>query len=401
MNCIKAITEDLFWVGGNNRRAIFFEGVYPVPKGVSYNAYLLMDEQTVLFDTVDSAVSETFFENIAYALGERPLDYIIVQHMEPDHSGTLEALLAKYPAVKVVCNSKTLEMMKQFIGGTVEERVQIVAERSVLKTGQHELTFLMAPMVHWPEVMMTYDQKAHTLFTADAFGHFGALHGAIFADEVNFERDYLDEARRYYCNIVGKYGLQVQAVFKKIKDLSIQRICPLHGFVWRNEIGLLMEKYQLWSTYTPEEEGVMLAYASIYGHTENAAQALASKLWDKGIPVEMFDVSVTHPSEIIAAAFKWSHWVLASPTYNAGIFIKMEDLLHDLVAHQIKNRSVAIIENGSWAPTAGKQIASLLEGCKNITPIGEVLTIKSALKEEQGQVLEVLAEQIKESILKY
>lgn len=390
MFCSKKITEDLTWVGGNERRLAMFEGVYSVPRGVSYNAYLLMDEKTVLFDTVDKSVSDVFFENVAHTLEGRKLDYIIVQHMEPDHSATLEALCARYPEVKVICNAKTLQMIQQFFVFDVASRAQLVGEGDTLETGRHTLHFVMAPMVHWPEVMVTFDAADGILFSADAFGCFGALNGAIFADEVDFERDYLDEARRYYTNIVGKYGTQVQALLKKASALDIRMICPLHGFVWRNRIGDFVEKYLKWSSYTPEKNGVMIAYASVYGNTGLAAEIVASRLRDRGIETEMFDVSVTPASEIVAAAFKWSHLLFASTTYNAGIFVTMEALLADLTAHNIQNRTVAFIENGSWAATSGKLMHAYFEKCRDIEFVSDTLSVRSALKAEQMEDIHAL-----------
>jgi flavorubredoxin/rubredoxin len=396
MHCIKKITKDLTWVGANDRRLAMFEGVYSVPKGVSYNSYLLKDVQTVLFDTVDKAVAARFFENLTHALGGRNLDYIIVQHMEPDHSAALGELLAKYPDVQIVCNEKTLTFIKQFcdFADLESSRVQIVGEGDMLCTGQHTLHFANAPMVHWPEVMVTYDSADKILFSADAFGCFGALNGAIFSDEVDFNRDYMDEARRYYTNIVGKYGEQVQALLKKASALEIDMICPLHGFVWRKSHSRIIDKYLQWSSYTPEEHGVMIAYASVYGNTENAAEILASRLRDRGIKVEMFDVSVTPASEIVSAAFKWSHLVFASTTYNAGIFVSMEALLHDLTSHNIQNRTVAIIENGSWAATSGGLIREKLSRCKNMTILDKQISIKSSLKSEQLAEIDSLADAV-------
>ena len=398
MHCTRKITNDLIWVGGDDRRLAMFEGVYSVPDGVSYNSYLLTDDTTVLFDTVDKAVSRVFFENLEHALGGRKLDYIVVQHMEPDHSATLHELILRYPDVTVVCNTKTQTMMKQFFG--CEFDAYIVKEGSKLNTGRHELTFVMAPMVHWPEVMVTFDLTDGILFSADAFGTFGALNGAMFADEVDFFVDYLAEARRYYCNIVGKYGPQVQTLLKKAAGLDIKMICPLHGFVWRSNIGDYIEKYRLWSSYQPEETGVVIAYASVYGNTENAASVLSVKLREKGIKTVMFDVSVTPASEIIAAAFRFSHLVFASTTYNAGIFVTMDELLRDLAAHNIQNRTVAFIENGSWAPTSGKLMKEILSECRNITFAGETVTIKSALNNESAENLELLAEAIAETFPK-
>ena len=394
MYCVKKITKDLTWVGGNDRRLAMFEGVYSVPDGVSYNSYLLKDEINVLFDTVDKAVAHIYFENISHVLGDEKLDYVVIQHMEPDHSYALKELMLRYPDVKVVCNKKSLEMIKQFFDCDLESRAYVVAEGDILNTGNHELTFVMAPMVHWPEVMVTYDKTDKILFSADAFGTFGALNGAIFADEVDFFRDYMDEARRYYTNIVGKYGPQVQTLLKKAALLEINMICPLHGFVWRSKIGDYVEKYRKWSTYTPEENGVMIAYASVYGNTENAAEVLSARLRDKGIKTVMFDVSVTPASNIISAAFRFSHLVFASTTYNAGIFVTMEALLHDLAAHNIQNRTVAFIQNGSWAPVSGKLMKEIFEPLKEITFIEKTLDIKSSLKKSQESEVEALAEEI-------
>lgn len=398
MYCYRNVTEDLIWVGANDRRLSMFEGVYSVPDGVSYNSYLLLDEKTVLFDTVDKAVSGVFFENLEELLKDRELDYVVVHHMEPDHSATLQELVLRYPQVKIICNAKSAAMMKQFFSFDVDSCAVVVKEGEEISFGRHVLTFVMAPMVHWPEVMVSYDKTDKILFAADAFGCFGALNGAIFADEVDFERDYLDEARRYYTNIVGKYGPQVQALLKKASGLAIQMICPLHGFVWRKNIGFYVDKYDKWSRYEPEEQGVVIAYATIYGNTGNAAEVLACKLREQGVKTVMFDVSVTAASEVIAEVFKMSHLVLASPTYNAGIFVTMEAFLHDLAAHNIQNRTVAIIENGSWAPVSAKLMMDVLKGCKNITYMEPVCSISSSVKEAQYQQLCVIADKIADSI---
>ena len=398
MYCTKKIASDLVWVGANDRRLAMFEGVYSVPAGVSYNSYLLTDEKTVLFDTVDKAVSRTFFENLEHELGGRPLDYVIVHHMEPDHSATLSELLLRHPETTVVCNDKTAVMIAQFFGKDTVKNLHLVKEGDVLSAGAHELTFYLAPMIHWPEVMMTYDKSAHTLFTADAFGVFGALNGAIFADEVDFDRDYLKEARRYYTNIVGKYGVQVQNLFKKIADLDIQMLCPLHGFVWRRDLGYILEKYNLWSTYTPEDKGVMIAYASIYGNTENAAEILASKLRERGVRTAMYDVSVTPASDIIAECFRWSHLVFASATYNGGIFVTMDELLRDIAAHNLQKRTVAFMENGTWAPVSARQMAAIFAPLKNMTVLEQGVAIRSSLTEGQLAEIEALADVLAEGI---
>jgi len=391
MYCTKKINDNLIWVGANDRRLAMFEGVYSVPKGVSYNSYLLMDDKTVLFDTVDKAVRQRFMENVVETLGDRALDYLVVQHMEPDHSAAIYELVTRYPEMKIVCNAKTLAFIKQFYDFDVDSRVQVVKENDTLDTGNHSLHFIMAPMVHWPEVMVTYDVTDKILFSADAFGCFGALNGALFADEVDFEKDYMDEARRYYSNIVGKYGAQVQTVLKKASAVDIDMICPLHGFVWRKNIKDIASRYDLWSSYQPEEYGVMIAYASVYGNTENAAEILACKLRNQGIKTEMFDVSVTPASEIISAAFRWSHMVFASTTYNAGVFVTMEALINDLVAHNIQNRTTAIIENGSWAATSGGLIRAALDKCKNIDVLENTLSIKSSLKTSQLSEIDAMA----------
>jgi flavorubredoxin/flavin reductase (DIM6/NTAB) family NADH-FMN oxidoreductase RutF len=394
MHCVRKITDDLTWVGANDRRLAMFEGVYHVPGGVSYNAYLLTDEKTVLFDTVDKAVRQRFLENVKEALQGRTLDYLVVQHMEPDHSAEIRDLTIRYPSMKIVCNQRTLDFMKQFYDFDMDARVQIVDESDTLTVGKHELHFVMAPMVHWPEVMVTYDATDKILFSADAFGCFGALNGALFADEVDFEKDYMDEARRYYANIVGKYGQQVEALLDKAATLDIKMICPLHGFVWRRNLGDFIAKYVLWGTYTPESYGVMIAYASVYGNTENAAEILAYKLRDKGIKTVMFDVSVSPASDIVSAAFKWSHLVIASTTYNAGIFVAMDAVISDLTAHNIQNRTVAVIENGSWAPTSGELIREKLNACKNITMLENAISLQSSLKQAQLSEIDALADAI-------
>ena len=346
-------------------------------------------------------MSGVFFESLAHVLAGRKLDYLIVNHMEPDHAATMEELVLRYPEVTIVTNAKAVAMIKQFFLFDVDARCKVVAEGDTLTTGRHTLAFLMAPMVHWPEAMVTYDATTRTLFSADAFGTFGALSGNLFADEVDFERDWLDDARRYYVNIVGKYGTQVQALLKKAATVDIDMICPLHGPVWRTNLSWFIEKYQRWSTYTPEDNAVMIAYASVYGNTENAANILASKLAARGVKkIAMYDVSATHPSVIVSEAFRCSHLVFASTTYNAGIFCNMETALLDIAAHNLQNRTVALIENGSWAATAGKLMAELLGKLKNITVLDNKLTIKSSLKEGQLAALDGLADAIAASLKK-
>ena len=398
MYCCRKVTDDLFWVGANDRKLARFEGVYAVPRGMAYNSYLLMDEKTVLFDTADAAVAERFFENIAHVLGDRPLDYVVVHHMEPDHSATLGALLLRHPGAQIICNAKTAGLIRQFGLPAAADGAMIVKEGETFSTGKHTLSFINAPMVHWPEVMMTYDTAEGILFSADAFGSFGALDGALFADEVDFDRDHLDEARRYYANIVGKYGPQVQNVLKKTAALDIRMLCPLHGFVWRSDIAKILEKYSLWSSYTPEEKGVVIATGSVYGHTDNAAEILSCMLREAGVRTVMYDLASVPAADVVAAVFRYSHLVVASATTNNGLFVKTEDFLHDLTAHNIQNRTVGIIENGSWAPVAGKLIRERLAGCKNMQVLESGVTIKSALGDAQRAELEALAAALKESM---
>lgn len=399
MHCVKKVTDDLYWIGGSDRRLALFENVYPIPRGVSYNSYVLLDEKTVLLDTVDASISGLFFENLEYVLNGRTLDYLIVNHMEPDHCAVIGDVVRRYPDVKLVCNAKTVPMLKQFFNFPVEDRTVIVKEMDTLCTGKHTFAFVMAPMVHWPEAMVSYDTVDKILFSADGFGTFGAINGNLFADEVNFERDWLDDARRYFINIVGKYGVQVQNLLKKAATLEIKMICPLHGPVWRENLGWFIEKYDTWSSYKPEDQAVMIAYASIYGNTENAAEILASKLADKGVKnIAMYDVSVTDPSVIVSESFRCSHLVFAAPSYNGGIFTKMETVLSELKAHSLQNRTVAIMENGTWAPVAGRQMREIFASMKNIELLEEGVTIRSAVKEAQEAFLEALAEKIASSL---
>lgn len=394
-----SIGNDLFYVGGNDRRISLFESAYPVPRGVSYNSYLLLDEKTVLFDTVDLAVSELFLENLAHLLQDRPLDYVIIQHMEPDHSDSFLRIAEKYPEVKVIANQKTAQMLFNFYGFD-SARVLQMKDGDTFSAGKHNLRFLFAPMVHWPEVMFTYDETARVLFSADAFGTFGALGGSIFADEVHFERDWLDDARRYYLNIVGKYGVQVQSVLKKASALKIETVCPLHGPIWRKGFDFLLNKYLLWSGYAPEEKGVVVFYASIYGHTQNAAEILARALVKAGVTeVKTYDVAVTHASELLAEAFRYSHSVFAAPTYNGEVFPAMRNLIGELKSHGFRSRKYALIENGSWAAQAGGQMQAELASMKDVTQIGEKVSVLSAVKEPQRAALEALAAEIAKDYL--
>lgn len=392
---VRKVTENIVWVGASDRRLALFENIFPIPRGVSYNSYVLLDEKTVLLDTVDASVAGQFFENLEHVLDGRKLDYLIVNHMEPDHCAMIGDLVRRYPEVQVVGNTKTFGMIKQFFGTDFAERAVTVKEGDTLATGAHTLHFVMAPMVHWPEVMVTYDEKDKVLFAADGFGTFGALNGNIFADEVDFDRDWLDDARRYYTNIVGKYGASVQALLKKASGLDIAVICPLHGPIWRENLGYILEKYQKWSTYEAEDQAVVILYATMYGNTASAADALAGRLAAKGVKkIAVYDVSNTHVSELISEIFRASHVVFAAPTYNGGIYPVMENLLADMKALAVQNKTVALMENGTWAPTTAKQMREKLAELKNVTILDAQITIKSAMAPEQEGQLEALADAI-------
>ena len=396
MHCVRKVTEDLYWIGANDHRLALFENIHPIPRGVSYNAYVLKDEKSVLFDTVDWSVCRQFLENLDYVLDGEKLDYIVINHMEPDHGASLEEVLMRHPEAKIVSTPKAFVMMHQF-GFDVDSHEQIaVKEGETLSFGRHVVTFVNAPMVHWPEAMVTFDQTEGILFSADAFGTFGALDGKLFNDEVNFERDWLEDARRYYTNIVGKYGAPVQALLKKASKLDIRMVCPLHGPVWRSNLGWFIEKYDLWSRYVPEEKGVLIAYASMYGNTEAAAQALAAKLCEKGMAnVAVYDVSNTHVSQLIAETFRFSHIVLASVTYNMEIYPVMHSYLNDMKGLNVQNRTVAIIENGTWACKSGELMARFVqEELKGMKVLEEKMTLCSTLKEEQADGLEALADRL-------
>lgn len=394
-NC-QEISEGLVYLGGNDRRISLFESAYPVPRGVSYNSYLLKDEKTVLIDTVDIAVGDLFFENLAYALGGAPLDYVIVQHMEPDHSATFARLIELYPDVTVVTSQKAAVMLKNYFG--YAGQAHLVKEGDTLSIGKRTLTFVGAPMVHWPEVLFTYVPEDGILFSADAFGTFGAVSGSIIADKDVFEREYLDDARRYYFNIVGKYGVQVQAVLKKAAGLKISTVCPLHGPVWKDGFAWYLDKYLTWSAYQPEEKCVAIFYASVYGHTQNAVEIVASAIAAQGVRVKVFDVSVTDKSELVAQAFGCSHLVFASTTYNNGIFVNMEDFLSDLKAHNFQNRAYAIVENGTWAPQSGALMDGILSSLKNMRRIGDKTTVLSAVNEQSNDALRTLGKMIAEDV---
>jgi flavorubredoxin len=402
MYCVRNVTEDLYWVGANDHRLALFENAYPIPRGVSYNSYLLMDEKTVLFDTVDWSGCRQLLENLDHVLAGRPLDYLVINHLEPDHAGSMEEILLRWPKVTIISNEKAFMLMRQF-GFHVDEHETVkVVEGDTFCFGKHTVTFVFAPMVHWPEVMVTLDTTNGVLFSADAFGTFGALDGKLFADEVNFDRDWLDDARRYLTNIVGKYGPHIQLILKKAGGVldQIKYICPLHGPVWRKDLMYFLQKYDLWSRYEPEEKGVLVVYASMYGNTESVAQALAARLCDKGMTnVAMYDVSSTDVSQLISESFKYSHLVLASVTYNLGIYPAMHDFLMDMKALNVQNRTVAIVENGSWAVKSGDLMQKFLtEEMKNMTVLNERVSIASSFRAEKEPELETLADAILESM---
>lgn len=401
MYTVRKVTDDLYWVGANEHRLHLFENIHPIPRGVSYNSYLLMDEKTVLFDTVDWAVCREFINNVQHVLDGRDLDYVVINHLEPDHAASLDEILMRYPNAKVISNERAFMMMRQF-GFHVDGKEIEVAEGDAMSFGQHEITWVAAPMVHWPEAMVSFDTTNGVLFSADAFGTFGALDGKLFADEVNFDRDWLDDARRYLTNIVGKYGPHVQDLLKKAGTIDIKMICPLHGPVWRKDLGYFIEKYDKWSRYEPEEDGVLLVYASMYGNTEYAAQCLATKLCERGMTnVHMYDVSNTHVSYLVSEAFRLSHIVLASVTYNLEIYPVMHNFLNEIRMLNLQNRTVGIIENGTWAPQAGSRMEEFLdEKMKLMDVLGGEVTISSSLTDSGDKELDALADSIIESFQK-
>ena len=401
MSCVRKETEDLYWVGVNEKRLHLFENIHPIPRGVSYNSYLLMDDKTVLFDTVDWAGCREFLNNVKEVLNGRKLDYLVINHMEPDHAASMEEVLLRYPECKVISNEKAFMFMHQF-GFHVEDRKEEVKEGDTKSFGKHTVTFVAAPMVHWPEAMVTFDTTNGVLFSADAFGTFGSLDGKLFADEVNFDRDWIDDARRYFCNIVGKYGPFVQLLLKKAGTVPIKMFCPLHGPVWRNDLGYYLDKHDKWSRYEPEEKGVLVLYASMYGNTEAAAQELASKLCDKGVTnVAMYDVSNTHVSYLVSEAFKYSHIVLASVTYNLGIYPVMYDFLHHLKALNFQKRTFGIIENGTWAIKSGTLMKEYIEEeLKECTVLGAQVSVNSSADETNAPEFEALADAIVQSVQK-
>lgn len=378
---IPLAAPDTYLVGASDRRLTRFENLFPIPRGVSYNSYLILDEQTVLLDTVDKAAAPDFLSMLESALDGRTLDYVVVHHMEPDHCAALAELALRWPDLKLICTAKAKQMLGQFFRCfSQDDHIRVVAEGDTLCTGQHTLKFFTAPMVHWPEVMVSYDSYTKALFSADAFGTFGALDGSIFADELDFAHEWLADARRYYANIVGKYGGPVQTLLKKASALDIQVLCPLHGPVWRKDIPWFIEKYDLWSRWQPEGTHAAVFYGSMYGNTATAAQQIARQIRLRGAgDVPVYDVSSTDVSDLVGEVARCSHIVLASPTYNGGIYPKIRELLTDLKELGVQNRTWALVENGTWAPTSARLMRTELDSMKNMTVLEPVLTIHSAL----------------------
>lgn len=398
---VREVSKDTFYVGASDRRIALFENIYPLLDGVSYNSYVIMDEKTCLLDTVDPSVREIFLEKVDDVLNGRNLDYLIINHMECDHSCEIVSILDKYNDVTVVTTAKAYEMFKNFTHRELSKLI-LVNEFDTLSLGKHTLTFVNAPMVHWPEVMVTYDITTKTLFSADAFGTFNALNGNLFADEYDFFYKDLEEARRYYTNIVGKYGTQVQALLKKAATIEIETICPLHGPIWRKDINRFIKLYDKWSRYEAEINGVLIVYGSIYGNSEKVANMIADSLAEKGLKnIRIYDASKTDKSILVAETFKYSHLCVVSSTYNMGIFTPVEEFLLDLKYHNMQNRTVALVENGSWAPNSMCLMKKIFTEMKNINLLDDVaFTIKSSIKEEQVKNVDLLADALLRDIEK-
>lgn len=396
MQCVRKINEDLYWVGAEDRRLALFENLFPIPRGIAYNSYLIKDEKKVLLDTVDYSVGRQFLENVKYALDGEDLDYLIINHMEPDHCSLIEELTYKYPEMKIICNNQTIRMLKQFYNFDVDSKVEIVKEGQTIKTGKHEFQFIMAPMVHWPEVMVTYDVTDKILFSADAFGSFGALNGNLFNDDTDFEKDWLPDARRYYTNIVGKYGPQVQSLLKKASNIEIKMICPLHGVIWRNNLEYIIEKYNKWSRYESEENSVLIVYSSVYGNTENVVNTLSNYLGENGIKnIAVYDSSNTDVSYLVSESFKYSNIVVAATTYNLGLFPAIERYLLDIKRLNLQNRTVSIIENSTWVPgIVTKEVKNILSEMKDIKILEKTYSIKSSAKDFEYENIKNIGDEI-------
>ena len=392
MHNFRQITENLYNVGANDRRIRMFENAHIVPRGMSYNSYLLLDEKTVLLDGVDNAIIEQFWQNLDATLGDRQLDYLVINHIEPDHCHPYTELLRRYPGMTIVATKKALTMFEQFYDVNLEGRTLEVGDGDTLEVGKHKFTFYLAPMVHWPEAMMTYDNTSKILFSADAFGTFGPTDGKMYADQYKFEEEYLPEVRRYYASIIGKYGRNVNMIFDKIADLDIQMFCTLHGPIWRKDLHLILDKYRQWASYIPEERGVVIAYGTVYGNTALVAEILANKLADGGVEnVRVYDVTATDPSYVLADCFRYDRLVFASVTFNAELFPFMETLLLDLKNHNLTNRTVALIENGSWAISSGRKMREIFEQMKGLNILEPTLSIKSSPKDADIEALDELA----------
>ncbi len=395
MKGIKKISDGIFWIGGSDRRLERFENIFPIPEGVSYNSYFIDDEKTAVFDTADVTVAEQYIENLKECLSGRKLDYLLVLHMEPDHCSQIDKVVTLFPDVTLVGSKQAFTIMEQFFPQAKDYNRLEVKEADTLSTGAHTFRFMTAPMVHWPEVLFAYDEKSGALLSADAFGTFGALDGGIFMDEYDFEKEFLDSARRYYANIVGKYGAQVQAALKKAAALDIKMILPLHGPVWRKDIDVLLDKYQKWSTYESETDNVIVVYGSLYGHTASAAEALASALREKGASkIRVYDVSGIDVSYLIGEVWRCKKIVLMCPTYNNGVYPPMASFLNDMIALGVQNRIFALAQNGTWAPASGKLMNEKLSQLKNVTVLENILTIKSALHAKDTEALNNFADDI-------
>ena len=394
---IREVEKDIWWIGASDRRLALFENAYATPSGMSYNNYLILDDKTCLMDGIDDAVSRQFFDNLTKALDGRELDYMVVQHMEPDHCSCIPELLLRYPKLKIVGSQKAIQMIDQFYHIKVDTIV--VKEKDTLPLGHHTLNFFTAAMVHWPEVIVSFDTSTGALFSADAFGAFGAMSGNIFADEVDWEHDWKDEARRYYANIVGKYGVQTNALLKKLETLDVKMLLPLHAHLWRKDLDTIIDLYKSWASYTPEKKSVAIFYGSVYGHTGNAADILSMKLAELGVrDVKVYDVSKTEVSYLVSAAFEYPALVFASATYNAEIFDNMHTFLTDLKNHNLTGRTVGIIENGSWAPSAKKKMTELLGTMKNMTLLEPMISITSSVDENTMAGLDDLAKALAETV---
>jgi len=396
MQCVRKINEDMYWIGAEDRRLALFENLFPIPKGIAYNSYLIKDEKNVLIDTVDYSVGRQFLDNLKYALNGQKLDYLIVNHMEPDHCSLIEELIYKYPEMKIICNAQTIRMIKQFYNFDVDSKVEIVKEGQIFKTGKHEFQFIMAPMVHWPEVMVTYDMTDKILFSADAFGSFGALNGNLFNDDIDFEKEWLSDARRYYTNIVGKYGPQVQNLLKKASNIEIKMICPLHGIIWRNNLEYIIEKYDKWSKYEPEKNSVLIVYSSVYGNTENVVNTLSNYLGENGIKeIAVYDSSNTDVSQLVSESFKYSNIVIAATTYNLGVFPAIENYLVDIKRLNLQNRTISIIENSTWVPgIVTKEVKNILSEMKNMEVLENTFSIKSSAKDNEYEYIKNIGDEI-------